>query len=902
MIPAVTPTRSRPIENYPQQIFRQSYGLNPHATSAANRNFFHEINPAVMIPAVTPTRSRPIVNYPQQIFRQSYGPNPHAKSAVNRNLLHEINSAVMIPATNSTHPRLNGNYSQQIFMQPYGSKHHVKSAANRNFLREINHVVIISAAKSQTCNISIQFTGSCNQSANFINKRSHDHANDSPHYSQHHQLYLINSEHGDNPSQERLNSVATSSLPSLTENAMQQAPIWKASSSLFTQVERLKAMGIPKTSKYSDTHTPMGLCSLRTFVSLYAHYGPVYPSMLTTDPCIPHMLTPDLCTPRCPLRTCMSLYAHYGPVYPSMLTTVISNSVPKVRTLPTTQHLTTSLPTGGHNPTSTPTSSTPQTQPILPNDHLHPMPQYDLPITRHGTVISHIHSLELRLLHTIQCTLFPPIVYSNPLPQFLPPDLHNPAKNDSQPKPLYITNNNYNTNDIPHDTQPVDNHIYHANDSPHNNNPHNISPAVRYSNRPAQDSASQTEHSSARKQPSNCCENSSHKLTATAHSANAHIDSSRTRDLKDPTADCSLSSHRLTLSSQYTDKRPKAKVSGHTGPAARYFNRPGQDSAFQAEHSSARKQLRTCCETSSHKLTATAHIDSNKRPKAKASDHTGNPLPHNRVPNVRTASPTHHHTTSMHTGAHNPSVTLASSTLPPLATMPNEHPHSMPQYDLHLTIHGTALSHPQSLEFHLLHTIQCTLSPIVVYYIPGPPDDPLAQFLPPDFHTPAIQEYVRLLCRPLVLFLDQAASSSLMDMEDQLQPQHQPPSHVTNLIGRHHAHWTLISPTGCLRHCPTTQQYSSTHCPRTEDAVAAISPCFFHPSTNLTIILCHHNNQLFHAVSTQTSIHPQRWKREQMYLPTPTPPQRHPIASLSRSMLPPQPPRSLSLLICPYPR
>ena len=48
MIPAVTPTRSRPIENYPQQIFRQSYGLNPHATSAANRNFFHEINPAVL--------------------------------------------------------------------------------------------------------------------------------------------------------------------------------------------------------------------------------------------------------------------------------------------------------------------------------------------------------------------------------------------------------------------------------------------------------------------------------------------------------------------------------------------------------------------------------------------------------------------------------------------------------------------------------------------------------------------------------------------------------------------------------------------------------------------------------------------------------------------------------------
>ena len=325
MIPAVTPTRSRPIENYPQQIFRQSYGLNPHATSAANRNFFHEINPAVMIPAVTPTRSRPIENYPQQIFRQSYGPNPHAKSAVNRNLLHEINSAVMIPATNSTHPRLNVNYSQQIFMQPYGSKHHVKSAANRNFLREINHVVIISAAKSQTCNISIQFTGSCNQSANFINKRSHDHANDSPHYSQHHQLYLINSEHGDNPSQERLNSVATSSLPSLTENAMQQAPIWKASSSLFTQVERLKAMGIPKTSKYSDTHThththgimfTTGLCiplrSLRTRVSLYTHHGSMYSPYGHPGPVYPSMPTTDLHIPPCSLRTCISLYAHYS--------------------------------------------------------------------------------------------------------------------------------------------------------------------------------------------------------------------------------------------------------------------------------------------------------------------------------------------------------------------------------------------------------------------------------------------------------------------------------------------------------------------------------------------------------------------------------------------------------------
>ena len=77
MIPAVNPTQLRLIENYSQLIFTQSYGLNPHANSAANRNFFHEINPAVMMPAVTPTRPRPIENYPQPIFRLSYGLNHH---------------------------------------------------------------------------------------------------------------------------------------------------------------------------------------------------------------------------------------------------------------------------------------------------------------------------------------------------------------------------------------------------------------------------------------------------------------------------------------------------------------------------------------------------------------------------------------------------------------------------------------------------------------------------------------------------------------------------------------------------------------------------------------------------------------------------------------------------------
>ena len=76
----------------------------------------------------------------------------------------------------------------------------------------------------------------------------------------------------------------------------------------------------------------MGIYSLRTCVSLYAHHGPVYPSMLTTDPCVPYMLIPGLYIPQCPLRTCVSLYAHYEPVYPSMLTTDQYTPVRPLRT------------------------------------------------------------------------------------------------------------------------------------------------------------------------------------------------------------------------------------------------------------------------------------------------------------------------------------------------------------------------------------------------------------------------------------------------------------------------------------------------------------------------------------------------------------------------------------------
>ena len=181
---------------------------------------------------------------------------------------------------------------------------------------------MISTAKSQTCNFSIQFSGSCDQSANSLNKRNHDHANVSLHNS-HHQFYLITSVHGDNQPQEGSSSVNTSYSPSRIDNVMRQTPIWNANSSLITQAERLKAVGVPKTSKYSDTHTHgmlttdlcIPLCSLRTYVSPYAHYVPVYPRYTHYGPGYIAMFTMDLYIPLCPLRTCISLYAHYGYPY-----------------------------------------------------------------------------------------------------------------------------------------------------------------------------------------------------------------------------------------------------------------------------------------------------------------------------------------------------------------------------------------------------------------------------------------------------------------------------------------------------------------------------------------------------------------------------------------------------------
>ena len=154
--------------------------------------------------------------------------------------------------------------------------------------------------------------------------------------------------------------------------------------------------------------------------------------------------------------------------------------------------------------------------------------------------------------------------------------------------------------------------------------------------------------------------------------------------------------------------------------------------------------------------------------------------------------------------------------------------------------------------------------PLIIYSVLGPPDDPLYQFLPPDFHTPAIREYVSVLCKPRVLLLDQAACCSLQDMEDitqqlldqlQHQHQHQPPAicnvaiayyqayqrnllphqatleltiktfantYITNRNGRHHSQWFSLSPIGCLRHCSTIQQFSPTHCLRTEADVETV--------------------------------------------------------------------------------
>ena len=66
----------------------------------------------------------------------------------------------------------------------------------------------------------------------------------------------------------------------------------------------------------------------------------------------------------------------------------------------------------------------------------------------------------------------------------------------------------------------------------------------------------------------------------------------------------------------------------------------------------------------------------------------------------------------------------------------------------------------------------------------------------------------------------------------------------------------------------------------------AISPCFFHLSSDQNIILRHHSNQLLHAVCTQISIHLQRWKREQTHLPTTDPPIGSPLTPANSTIQP----------------
>ena len=106
----VTPTRSRPIENYPQQIFKQSYGHNHHANPSAHRiqatgqpwevtqqtSVPHGTTPAdaqqftegnnfngIKLGELIQTTGQPWevtqqTSTPQPIFMQSYGPNSHA--------------------------------------------------------------------------------------------------------------------------------------------------------------------------------------------------------------------------------------------------------------------------------------------------------------------------------------------------------------------------------------------------------------------------------------------------------------------------------------------------------------------------------------------------------------------------------------------------------------------------------------------------------------------------------------------------------------------------------------------------------------------------------------------------------------------------------------------------------
>ena len=101
--------------------------------------------------------------------------------------------------------------------------------------------------------------------------------------------------------------------------------------------------------------------------------------------------------------------------------------------------------------------------------------------------------------------------FSVPKVHAIPPNDHNATSRTTGTPNL----SDY-ANDNTQGTQPMTHNDYHANDSPQlTHNALNTSPEARSHNRPGQDSAPQAEHSSARRQPSNCCETSSQMLTAT---------------------------------------------------------------------------------------------------------------------------------------------------------------------------------------------------------------------------------------------------------------------------------------------------------------------------------------------------------------------------------------------------
>ena len=144
-----TPTTTRSIGSFKQQLSMQSNGSILISNSTANNHLFNEINPAVMIPAGSPIpmTTRPIESYKQQPFMQSYVPLATSNPSANHNFFKEINPAVMIPAGNPfpmiTRPI--ESYKQQPFVQSYVPLANPNPSANHNFFKEINPAVMIPA-------------------------------------------------------------------------------------------------------------------------------------------------------------------------------------------------------------------------------------------------------------------------------------------------------------------------------------------------------------------------------------------------------------------------------------------------------------------------------------------------------------------------------------------------------------------------------------------------------------------------------------------------------------------------------------------------------------------------------------------------------------------------------------